>query len=47
MRVCFYVGEFGEPSADAGSLGHSARVDEEGKLLLYCGKAGRGGGGAN
>lgn len=39
--VC--VSEFGELSADAGSLGHLASVKEKGKLL-HCGGEGGGGG---
>lgn len=41
VSVC--VTEFGELSADAGSLGHLASVKEKGKLL-HCGGEGRGGG---
>lgn len=43
MRVRVSVCEFGELSADAGSLGHLASAKEKGKLLQRCG-AGEGGG---
>ncbi len=43
VRVCVTVCEFGELSADAGSLGHLASAKEKGKLLQWCG-AGREGG---
>lgn len=35
VRVCVSVCEFGEPSADAGSLGHLASAKEKEKLLQW------------
>lgn len=37
LEVRVSVCEFGELSADAGSLGHLANAKEKGKLLCHCG----------